>query len=87
MLRNRLFLFLIAGWFVMVPALVAYSGPIATTLLLIGTFATVFRQSTPTAFKELQIWTKEAWGGIRYQTLTVGDHESSTVDAHSSSDK
>lgn len=87
MLRHKLYLFLIAGWFVMVPALVAYSGPIATTILLIAAFAGIFRQSTPTAFKELQIWTQEAWRAIRRHAVIVGDEESSTVDVPSSSEQ
>lgn len=86
MLRQKLFLFLIAGWFVMVPALVVYSGPIATTMLLIATFAAVFRQHTPSAFKELQIWIQEAWRVLRHQTVTFLDHAPS-VDTQPSSEK
>ncbi|GJL53103.1 MAG: hypothetical protein NPIRA02_02350 [Nitrospirales bacterium] len=74
MLRHKLLLFLVAGWFVMVPALVAYSGPIATSILLVATFAIVFRQSTPSAFKELQGWVQEAWGALRSSSMTTVSH-------------
>ncbi|GJL61679.1 MAG: hypothetical protein NPIRA04_03330 [Nitrospirales bacterium] len=85
MLRHKLFLFLIAGWFVMVAILVADKGPIATSIVLIGAFAAVFRQSTPAAFKELQRWSQEAWADFRSQSVTVVDHTSS-VKIHSSSE-
>ena len=86
MLRHKLFLFLVTGWFIMVPALVAYSGPIATSILLVATFAAVFRQHTPTAFKELQKCVQESWVALRKQSSTVADHATS-VDVHTSSKK
>ena len=42
MLRHKLFLFLIAGWFVMVAILVADKGPIATSIVLIAVFRKQF---------------------------------------------
>ncbi len=86
MLRHKLFLFLIAGWFVMVAILVADKGPIATSIVLIGAFAAVFRQSTPAAFKELQRWSQDAWVSLRRQSVEVVDH-TSTADIQQTSEK
>lgn len=78
MLRHKLFLFLIAGWFVMVAILVVDKGPIATSIVLIGVFAAIFRQSTPSAFKELRRWSQEAWVAFWSQSVEVVDHTSPT---------